>query len=196
MHTYNTSKDRLVLRSYSRHVHLLVEYVKNIPDKAERTARVRGLMVLMQMINALSGSGSNVENPQKVWDDICIMANFELDVDSPYPIPEKNLLQKKPEKISYNKQTALHKRYGRHVLSLVQVALSSPDPEKQEHMLLSVARLISDMALGNHDPKSVVDYFATTGGKRLLADTKRIEEEMRQWSNGTQMPRHEASGRV
>ena len=35
------------------------------------------------------------------WDQLFIMADFELDADSPYDLPSKELLQSRPEPLKY-----------------------------------------------------------------------------------------------
>ena len=85
MAEYNTSKPALILKEYGRNIQKLVEYVGSIEDRDKRNHSAATLAELMKQISP--DYKESPENNQKVWDDMFIMASFELDIDSPYPKP-------------------------------------------------------------------------------------------------------------
>ena len=82
---YNTSLSPLILKEYGRNIQKLVGFLRTIEDKEKRTQYAHTLVELMKQI-APTVKETNETN-QKLWDDMFIMAGFELEVDSPYPIP-------------------------------------------------------------------------------------------------------------
>ena len=45
----------------------------------------------------------------KLWDHLALIASFELDIDSPYPVPEPAKFVEKPKQVPY-KQGDIKKR--------------------------------------------------------------------------------------
>ncbi len=97
---YNTTREKLVLREYGRNFHKLIEHVKKIKEKKKRTDLSKLIVKLMNMAHPELKNQNEIE--QKLWDDLHIMSNFELDVNSPYPIPEVDKL-KGIERLEYPK---------------------------------------------------------------------------------------------
>lgn len=58
-----------------------------------------------------------------------IMSNFTLDIDSPYPLPEKDILEEKPEKLPYNNHRIKYKHYGLLTEKLIEKIKETEDPE-------------------------------------------------------------------
>ena len=83
---YNTTREKLVLREYGRNFHKLIDHVKSIKVKEKRTDLSKLLVKLMNMAHPELKSQNEIE--QKLWDDLHVMSNFELNVNSPYPMPE------------------------------------------------------------------------------------------------------------
>ena len=49
----------------------------------------------------------------KLWDHLAIIADFDLDIDSPYDWPEKAELEQRPNTVPYNQHNIRYKHYGR-----------------------------------------------------------------------------------
>ena len=92
---YNTQRSGIILKEYGRNVQKLVDYIRTVPDKAKRTALAGTLIDLIRQLNP--AVKDQPENPQRMWDDMYIIANFDLDIDAPYPVPTPEILNKKPD---------------------------------------------------------------------------------------------------
>src|SRR5882724_10239122 len=91
---YNTSRPGIKLKEYGRNVQKLVDYIRTIPDKEKRTELA---YTLIELIKQLTPSlKDQPENPQRLWDDLYIIADFNLDVNNPFPVPEPEVLFKNP----------------------------------------------------------------------------------------------------
>ncbi len=144
MNDYNTQRERLILKEYGRNVQMLVNYLSTIQDKEERNQSAKALVDLMKQINPSIKEGS--EDNQKLWDDLFIMSDFRIDVDSPFPKPLKELLYKKPERLGYKDKTIIYKHYGLNIQLLVDKAVRMEDPEEQEAAIIYVGRLMKSFS--------------------------------------------------
>jgi hypothetical protein len=81
---------------------------------------------------------------KKLWDDLYIMANFDLDVDSPYPPPPKEVLGKKPMIVPYHQNRLKHKIYGRNVELLVLKAILAENFEERKVFVSYLVRLMKN----------------------------------------------------
>ena len=98
---YNTTREKLTLREYGRNFHKLINHVKEVKAKAKRTSLSKTLVKLMNMAHPEFRNQNEVE--QKLWDDLYIMSDFDLDVDSPYPKPKKEELAIVGDRLKYPK---------------------------------------------------------------------------------------------
>jgi hypothetical protein len=68
------------------------------------------------------------------------MADFELDVDSPYPIPTQKELSPTPEKLEYPRKNMIFKHYGKSVENMINSLKGNPDKAAVEQTLENIAR--------------------------------------------------------
>lgn len=168
MFKYNTTKPPLILREYGRNIQKLVDYVSTIEDKEKRTQYAYTLIELMKQINPNMKEGP--EYAQKLWDDLYIMSGFNLEVDSPYPMPEKTLLGKKPKKVEYHQNEVKFKHYGRNIELLIQKAATIEDAGEKEAAIIYIGRLMKNFY--NSWNKEVIDESVVIHDIRTLSDNK------------------------
>lgn len=126
---YNSSRSKLVLKEYGRHVQKIVENCVQEPDRDKRNKFAKEIIELMGQLNPHL---RNVEDfRHKLWDHLFIMSDYKLDVDSPYPIKGRAEIEKKPKPLPYPQSRIKYKHYGKNVEALVAKAITTEDPEKQ-----------------------------------------------------------------
>ena len=140
MHDYNTVQDELILKEYGRNVQKLVRYLKTIEDPADRSKKAEVLVELMRQINP--SIKDTPEIAQKLWDDLHIIAEFELDVEGPFPKPDKDIIFKKPKKVPYSTNEIVFKHFGRNIELLVDKAVAMEDAEEQEAAIIHIGKLM------------------------------------------------------
>lgn len=178
MHHYNTNRKPLILKSYGRNVQKLVEAIHNMADKAERTRRAKDVLQFMAILDAKNKYNS-VDNMQKRWDDLFIISGHTLDVDSPYPRPERSLRNAPLKKPAYNKQTIKLKKYGRNVERLIQKAVCTVDPKEQEQLTVCAVKLMRSLSNDRHNES--VDYntllanIQHIAGQKLTVDFEKLK---------------------
>ena len=138
---YNTQRENLKLREYGRNVQNLVLHLKGITDKEERSKKANTLVELMKLINPDLNKEST-ENDQKIWDDLHIISDFELEIDSPFPKPDKEVLAKKPDRLKYYSNEIKYRHYGRSVELLIDQAIALEDSKEQEGAVVALGRLM------------------------------------------------------
>ena len=138
---YNTQRENLKLREYGRNVQNLVEHLKTITDKEERSKKANTLVELMKLINP-DLSKESTENDQKIWDDMHIISDFALDIDGPFPTPDREVLNKKPDRLKYYSNEIKYRHYGRSVELLIEQAIAMEDPKEKEGAIVSIGRLM------------------------------------------------------
>lgn len=127
---YNSSRNKLIMKEYGRHVQRIVENCMKEPDREKRNQFAREIVDLM---GQLSPHLRNVEDfKHKLWDHLFIMSDYKLDVDSPYPIKKREEIEKRPERLPYPQSRIRFKHYGKNVEALVSKAIATEDPDKKE----------------------------------------------------------------
>ena len=137
---YNTQRAHLKLREYGRNVQNLVAHLKTVEQKEERNKKAATLVELMKLINPDLGNDS--ETDQKVWDDLHIISNFELDIDGPFPKPDPSVLDRKPDRLKYYSNEIKYRHYGRSVELLIDQAIAMEDPKEKEGAVVAIGRLM------------------------------------------------------
>src|SRR5450755_1090390 len=109
---YNTIRNHLVMRKYGRHIQKMVEYLLTIEDKDKRQKNAHAMIELMGFLNPHL---KNVEDfRHKLWDHLFLIADFHLDVSSPYPIPTAETLKLKSDVMPYPKRYPKHAHLGKN----------------------------------------------------------------------------------
>jgi hypothetical protein len=137
---YNTSREAIILKEYGRNVQKLVNYIRTIPDKEKRTQMATTLIELIKQLAPVAKEAQ--ENPQRMWDDLYIMADFNLDVNNPFTTPDRTILFKKPRKMEYPKNDVRYRHYGKNIEKLVKEAMKKEDPKEREEAAIYIGKLM------------------------------------------------------
>ncbi|GAB3986371.1 hypothetical protein GCM10028807_03650 [Spirosoma daeguense] len=128
------------MKEYGSSIQKLVDNMVNIEDREKRTRYAHILIELMRQIHPNMKDGQDYYN--KLWDDLYIMSDFTLDVDSPYPPPSEEALGKKPQRVPYNTHHLKFKHFGRNVDLLVAKAVALEDQEERRAFVSYLTRLM------------------------------------------------------
>jgi hypothetical protein len=134
---YNTDRNYLSMREYGRHIQKMVEYVLTIEDRDKRNLQAKAVIELMGFLNPHL---RNVEDfRHMLWDHLFFISDFKLDVDSPYPIPQKETYKGKPDPLPYPRRYPKYTHLGKNLELVIEKALKEPDPEKKAGFANSIA---------------------------------------------------------
>ncbi len=136
-HDYNTQRQKMALPEYGRNVQKMVDHIKTIKDRDERSRAARAIIQIMGNLNPNLRDSGDVRH--KLWDHLTIIADFELDIDAPYPPPEKEVLLEKPEEIGYKKGEVKYLHYGRMIEMMIDEACKMEEGEKKDYLVILIA---------------------------------------------------------
>ncbi|MEX2564971.1 MAG: DUF4290 domain-containing protein [Cyclobacteriaceae bacterium] len=168
-------KNKVILKEYGKNIQKLVDYVKTVPNEEKRTEYAYALVELMKQLNPQLKS----ENDQKLWDDLYIMSDLELEVKAPFPMPPKELLGKKPQTIGYPVGEVRFKHYGRNIEKLIEKAIEIEDDDEQETALIYIGQLMrsfhSTWNRENFDDSIIIDDIKTLSKGKLHIDLEKVK---------------------
>lgn len=117
------------MREYGRHVQKMVEHILTIEDPERRQRNAQAVIELMGFLNPHL---KNVEDfRHKLWDHLFLIADFSLDVKSPYPIPTRETLKARPKPLPYPKRYPKFSHLGKNLEDVINKALVEENPEKK-----------------------------------------------------------------
>ncbi|MCX8020452.1 MAG: DUF4290 domain-containing protein [Chitinophagaceae bacterium] len=175
---YNTTRNRLIMREYGRHVQKMVEYIITIEDPERRQRNAQAVIELMGFLNPHL---RNVEDfRHKLWDHLFLISDFRLDVKSPYPIPTRETLKSKPKPLPYPKRYPKYSHLGKNLEMVIEKALKEEDPEKRAGFANAIAYYMK-LAYTNwhketvHDDAIQNELSAITGGQLTFTNTPYVK---------------------
>ncbi|WP_248723247.1 DUF4290 domain-containing protein [Seonamhaeicola sp. ML3] len=175
---YNTEREHLIIPEYGRHMQKMINHAKTIEDKEERNKIAKSIISVMGNMQPHLRDVPDFQH--KLWDQLFIMANFELDVDSPFPKPTKEVLEERPEPLRYPQNHPKYRFYGNNIKTMIDVANTWEDGELKEALLYTIANHMKKCFL-NWNKDSVEDaviydhLFELSGGK---IDLRNSEEDL------------------
>lgn len=137
---YNTLRPRLLYSEYGRNIQNMVRYIKTLPSKEERNRHAQAVIDLMGFLNPHLRDVTDFKH--KLWDHLFIISDFDLDVDSPYPIPTRESLGTKPKKVQYPSNRIRYKHYGKTVELMIAKAKTIEDTERKATMTAAIANFM------------------------------------------------------
>ena len=129
---YNTQRKRMELPEYGRNVQKMVDHIKTIKDRDERNRAAKTIISIMGNLNP--HLRDIVDFKHKLWDHLAIIAEFDLDIDSPYPVPEITKLREKPKEIPYMQGEIRFLHYGRIIELMINAATELEDGDEKEYL--------------------------------------------------------------
>ena len=134
---YNTTRNHLTIREYGRHIQKMVDHILTIEDRSKRQEQA---YVVIELMGFLNPHLKNVEDfRHKLWDHLFLISDFQLDVESPYPIPTRESLKARPEPLPYPKRYPRLNHLGKNIEIVIDKALKEENPEKKQGFANAIA---------------------------------------------------------
>ncbi len=163
---YNSSRKKLVLPEYGRNIQKMVDYIKSIEDRDERNRLSGAIISIMGNLNPHLRDINDFKH--KLWDHLAIIADFELDIDFPYEIPQPEMFQKPPRIIEYGTHTIKYRHYGKSIELMIDAICEMTDELEKERLINIVA---------NHMKKSYLIWNRdSVNDEVVLNDLKKLSK--------------------
>ncbi|UMB61272.1 DUF4290 domain-containing protein [Lutibacter sp. A80] len=134
---YNGERPHLIIPEYGRHIQKLVDNCVALEDVEERNKMAKAIVDVMGNLQPHLRDVPDFKH--KLWDQLFIMSDFKLEVDSPYDKPLKEELQAKPEPLAYPKSASKYRFYGNNIQTMIDVALTWDEGEVREALYFAIA---------------------------------------------------------
>lgn len=171
---YNSTRNDLVLSEYGRNVQRLVEYLMSIGDRQERNRKANTVIAIMGNLNPHLRDTADYKH--KLWDHLFAMSGFKLDVDSPYPIPTPEILNKKPDRVPYLGNHIKFRFYGRNVQSMIKTAAEMEDGEEKQYFINLIASFMRNSSKNwneeNLSAEAIADHMAVLSEGKLKVNAE------------------------
>jgi len=186
---YNTNRPDMIIPEYGRNVQKMVEHAMSIEDRDERNKVANAIISVMGQLQPHLRDIADFKH--KLWDHLFVISKFKLDVDSPYPLPDKEVLFEKPERMSYPKTKNKYKHYGKSVNDLIEAAIAIEDKTEQSALtgvILNLMKktyimfnqesvddeqIVSDLKDISNDKLNALADFQMISTNEVLAMTKK-----------------------
>ena len=172
---YNSERTPLIIPEYGRHMHVMVDQLLATQDREERNKKAKAIIGVMGNLNPHLRDVPDFQH--KLWDQLFVMSNFELDVDSPFEKPQKEMLEQGPEPLAYPQNFPKYRFYGNNLKSMIDVALGWEEGEMKDALVFNIANHMKKCFLNWN--KDTVDDQVIFNHLTELSDGKlSVKEEL------------------
>ena len=151
---YNTVREDLIIPEYGRHIQKMINYASTRKTKEERNKLANAIISVMGNLQPHLRDVADFQH--KLWDQLFIMSDFKLDADSPFEKPSKEILNAKPEPLSYPQNFPKYRFYGNNIKIMIDEAVKWDSGEMKDALVLTIANHMKKCFL-NWNKDSVKD---------------------------------------
>lgn len=144
---YNTERPPLHIPEYGRHFQKMVDHAVAIENREERNKVAKSIISVMGNLQPHLRDVPDFQH--KLWDQLFIMSDFKLDVDSPFPITSKEVLQQRPEPLEYPQNFPKYRFYGNNIKRMIDVAIKWDKGDMRDGL---------EYAIANHMKKCYLNW--------------------------------------
>lgn len=171
---YNTKRTQLIIPEYGRHVQIMINQIMETQDREERNKMASAVIGIMGNMNPHLRDVPDFQH--KIWDQLFIMSDFELDVDSPYEKPQKEVLAQKPGRLAYPQRNPKYRFYGNNIKSMINVAMNWEEGDLKYALVYNIANHMKKCFL-NWNKDTVEDEVILNHLKELSDNNLKVREE-------------------
>ncbi|WP_242132896.1 DUF4290 domain-containing protein [Aestuariivivens marinum] len=171
---YNTEREHLIIPEYGRHIQKMINYAKSRETREERNKLAKAIIAVMGNLQPHLRDVPDFQH--KLWDQLFIMSDFELDADSPFSKPTKELFEERPEPLKYPQNHPKYRFYGNNIKTMIDVANTWEEGDLKEALIYTIANHMKKCFL-NWNKDTVEDdviydhLYELSGGKINLKNS-------------------------
>ncbi len=184
---YNSEREKLIIPEYGRNVQKMIDYTVGIEDPEKRLKAANAIIHIMGQLNPAVKENSDYLHT--LWDHMYIISKFRLVVDSPFPPPSPEELEKKPDKIPYSDKRIKFRHYGKNIQGIIDKAIEFEDGPEKEALIHTVANHLKKSYL-NWNRESVSDETIAHHLEEMSKGKLTLDEDARLTATGDILARN------
>ena len=145
---YNTTRKKLAMPEYGRNVQKMILYAISIEDDEKRLKAANVIVNIMAQMHPKLKETADYKH--KLWDHLYIISDWEINVEGPYPIPSKDVLQTKPSPLTYSEGKIKYRPYGKNIETIIEKAIAYEEGPEKEAFMKSIANHLYLILYANH----------------------------------------------
>lgn len=156
---YNNERSQLAIPEYGRHIHKMIQQVMAEEDREQRNKQAQAIIGIMGNLNPHLRDVADFQH--KLWDQLFIMSDFNLDVDAPFPKPNAEVLAAPPTPLDYPQSYPKYRFYGNNIKGMIDVVVDWEEGELKEALVYVIA---------NHMKKCFLNWNKDTVEDQVIFD--------------------------
>ncbi|WP_375435146.1 DUF4290 domain-containing protein [uncultured Hymenobacter sp.] len=172
-------KHELLQREYGQSTFQLVQGLRDVEDKTERTRRATQIVQLIFRLQPNLRDQPDAQ--QRVWNHLYEMADEDLDIDAPFELQGLSQLNQHPKPIPYPQQNLKLKAYGKSVELMVEKALTLQDPTEREQATITIGRTMKFLYRSHNKENAkdvtILKHLKDLSGGQLTLDPVQVEAQ-------------------
>lgn len=161
----------MILPEYGRNVQNMIAHAMELGDREERNKAARAIIEVMGQLNPHLRDVDDFRH--KLWTHLFVMSDFKLDVDSPYEMPSRDVLNEKPEMMEYPKSKIRFGHYGKYTENILKETVKETDEKAQNYLKNTMANFMKKQFLAYNNDAVENNVIAQqlselSGGKLVL----------------------------
>ena len=156
---YNTLREDLIIPEYGRHIQKMINHASSRETKEERNKLANSIIAVMGNLQPHFRDVPDFKH--KLWDQLFIMSDFKLDADSPFEKPSKEVLEAKPDPLSYPQNFPKYRFYGNNIKIMIDAASLWDESDMKNALVFTIA---------NHIKKSFLSWNKDTVEDSVIFD--------------------------
>lgn len=181
MQITSTGRSRLMLSEYGRNVQKMVEYLKSIEDRELRNRQAQVVVGIMGNLYPYKRDTEAFRN--MLWDHLFMIAEFDIDIDCPYPKPTRELFSPVAARVPYTQKRIAQKHYGDHVSRMLSEILSSQDNEQDKELVVANLAKYMRQSAYNYNNEYPSNEVVLADIRKMAGGTLEIDAQALSGSN-------------
>lgn len=171
---YNSERSKLIIPEYGRHIQKMIEYAVSIEGSEERNRVAKAIISVMGNLNPHLRDVPDFQH--KLWDQLFIISDFKLDVESPFPKPSREMLEERPERMEYPQNFPKYRFYGNNIKRMIDQANKWEDGPEKEGLVYTIANHMKKSYLSwnkdSVDDKVIFEHLSELSGGKINLKNK------------------------
>ena len=174
---YNTERGQIIISEYGRNMQEMIRHLMEIEDRQKRTEAAQFIIQVMAQMNPQVKQSDDYVH--KLWDHLYIISDYQLDVDSPFPVPQPMNEASKPQHVGYQNHDIKYGHYGYYMAKMIEIASEREDEDMRHALAYSIANQMKRNFMewsGNmvNDQQIIDDLKAMSNGRLVLPDETKL----------------------